>query len=103
MYLKSLSFFHASWGSKKMKAHRIRKAKSLYKSGHYHNFVEVEKNRWIEIESLDNVTYESIQTFLSCEKETGIRVVGFTDKSFQHGTIKDWFHSGIIKNLKIKE
>ncbi len=86
-----------------MEVHRIRKAKRLYESGKFHIFLEVEKNRWLEIESLDNVNYDSIQTFLKYEKETGIRVVGFTDKSFQLGTIKDWFHSGIIKNLKIKK
>jgi len=80
--------------------HRIRKAKMLYKKGEYHIFIEVGKNRWLEIESLDGVTYDSIQSFLSCEKETGIRVVGFTDQNFQWGTIKDWEHSGIIKNLK---
>jgi len=86
-----------------VKAHRIRKAKKLYDKERYHIFLEVEKNRWFEIESLNGVTYDSIQTFLKCEKETGIRVVGFTDKSFQWGTIKDWLHSGIIKSLKIKK
>jgi hypothetical protein len=80
--------------------HRIRKAKKLYEKGKYHLFLEVEKNRWLEIESLDDVTYDSIQAFLNCEKETGIRAVGFTDQNFQWGTIKEWEHSGIIKNLK---
>ena len=85
-----------------MEVHRIRKAKALYDKEKYHIFLEVEKNRWLELESLDGVTYESIQTFLKCEKETGIRIVGFTDLNFQWGTIKDWSHSGIIKNLKSK-
>ena len=83
-----------------MHVHRIRKSKKLYKKGEHHIFLEVEKNRWLEIESLDSVTYDTIQTFLNCEKETGLRVVGFTDQNFQWGTIKDWEHSGIIKNLK---
>ena len=85
-----------------MEVHRIRKTKTLYDKEKYHIFLEVEKNRWLELESLDGVTYESIQTFLKCEKETGIRIVGFTDQNFQWGTIKDWSHSGIIKNLKSK-
>lgn len=86
-----------------MEAHRIRKAKSLYDKDSCHIFLEVEKNRWLEIESLNGVNYKSIQAFLKCEKETGIRIVGFTDKNFQWGTIKDWDHSGIIKNLKVKK
>lgn len=83
-----------------MEAHRIRKARRLYKEGQYHIFLEVEKNRWLEIESLEGVTYASIQKFLECEKETGIKIVGFTDQNFQWGTIKDWEHSGLIRNLK---
>jgi len=86
-----------------MEVHRIRKAKRLYESDIYHIFLEVEKNRWLEIESLNNVNYDSIQRFLKYEKETGIKTVGFTDKNFQLGTIKDWFHSGIIMNLNIKK
>ncbi len=83
-----------------MESHRIRKVKALYDKEKHHIFLEVEKNRWLEIESLDSVTYASIQDFLECEQETGIRMVGFNDKNFQWGTIKDWDHSGIIKNLK---
>jgi len=83
--------------------HRIRKARKLYKKGQHHLFLEVGKNRWVEIESLDGVTHDCIQTFLKCEKETGIKVVGFTDQNFQWGTIKDWDHSGIIKNIKTKK
>ena len=85
-----------------VEVHRIRKAKTLYDKERSHIFLEVEKNRWLEIESLDGVTFDSIQTFLECEKETGIRIVGFTDKNFQWGTIKDWSHSGIIKDLNKK-
>lgn len=84
---------------KKMEVHRIRKARRLYKQG-YHVFLEMEKNRWLEIESLVGVTHDSIHVFLECEQETGIRPVGFTDQHFQWGTIKDCDHSGIIKNLK---
>ena len=86
-----------------MDAHRIRKAKALYGKERYHIFLEMEKNRWLEIESLDGVTYDSIQAFLECEKKTGMRIVGFTDQNFQWGTIKDWGHSGIIKDLKSKK
>jgi len=86
-----------------VEVHRIRKAKALYDKEKHHIFLEVEKNRWLEIESLDGVTFDSIQAFLKSEKETGIRIVGFTDQNFQWGTIKDWSHSGIIKNFKIKE
>lgn len=86
-----------------MDVHRIRKAKKLYKKGKYHIFVEVEKNRWLEIESLNGITHDSIQDYLNCEKETRIRVVGFTDQNFQWGTIKDWEHSGIIKDLRKKK
>jgi len=86
-----------------VEVHRIRKAKALYDKEKYHIFLELEKNRWLEIESLNGVTYDSIQTFLECEKETGIRIVGFTDQNFQWGTIKDWSHSGIIKDLKSKK
>lgn len=82
-----------------MEVHRIRKAKALYDEDKHHVFLEVEKNRWLEIESLNGVTYDTIQIFLECEKETGIRIVGFTDQNFQWGTIKDWSHSGIIKDL----
>jgi hypothetical protein len=82
-----------------VEVHRIRKAKTLYDKKRYHIFLEVEKNRWLEIESLNGVTYDSIQTFLECEKETRIRMVGFTDQNFQWGTIKEWNHSGIIKDL----
>jgi len=82
--------------------HRIRKAKRRYDKSRFHIFLEVEKNRWLEIESLDGVSYESIQSFLEKEKETGIRVVGFTDQNFQWGTIKEWEHAGIIKDLKLK-
>lgn len=86
-----------------MEVHRIRKAKALYDKEKYHVFLEVEKNRWLELESLNGVSYDSIQTFLEIEKETGIRIVGFTDQNFQWGTIKDWSHSGIIKDLKSKK
>jgi hypothetical protein len=82
--------------------HRIRKAKRLYDKSRFHIFLEVEKNRWLEIESLDGVSYESIRSYLEKEKETGIRVVGFTDQNFQWGTIKEWEHSGLIKDLKSK-
>lgn len=85
-----------------MNAHRIRKARRLYDKTRHHIFLEVEKNRWLEIESLDGVSYESIRSYLEKEKETGIRVVGFTDQNFQWGTIKEWEHSGLIKNLKSK-
>ncbi len=63
-------------------------------------FPEVEKSRWLEIESPKSVTYDSIQNFIKCEKETGIKIVGFTDQNFQWGTIKDRDHSAIIKDLK---
>ena len=86
-----------------MDVHRIRKAKRLYDKSRYHIFLEMEKNRRLEIESLDGVTYDSIQSFLDKEKETGIRVVGFTDQNFQWGTIKEWEHSGVIKDLKQKK
>jgi hypothetical protein len=86
-----------------VEVHRIRKAKALYDKEKYHIFLEVEKNRWLEIESLNGVTYDSIQTFLKCEKEIRIKIVGFTDQNFQWGTIKDWSHSGIIKDLKSKK
>jgi len=85
-----------------VEVHRIRKAKALYDKERSHIFLEVEKNRWLEIESLNGVTYDSIQTFLDCEKETGISIVGFTDQNFQWGTIKDWSHSGIIKDINKK-
>lgn len=85
-----------------MIVHRIRKAKALYDKEREHIFLEVEKNRWLEIESLKGVNYASIQKYLECEKLTGIRVVGFTDTNFQWGTIKDWEHSGTIKDLKKK-
>ncbi len=84
-----------------MDVHRIRKARRLYDKTRYHIFIEVEKNRWLEIESLNGVTFDSIQSFLESEKETGIRVVGFTDQNFQWGTIKEWEHSGVIKDLKL--
>ena len=29
----------------------------------------MEKNQWLEIEPLNGVTYDSIQTFLKCEKK----------------------------------
>ncbi len=76
---------------------RIRKSKDLYNSTLEHIFLEVEKNRWIEIESLEGVNKESIEKFLKVEQETGIKVIGFTERSFQVGTIKDWDHSGWIK------
>jgi hypothetical protein len=85
-----------------MKAHRIRKAKSLYNKERQHIFLEVEKSRWLEIESLDGVTFDSIQKFVECENKTGIKIVGFTDKHFQYGTIKDWGHSVIIIYLNKK-
>lgn len=85
-----------------MKAHRIRKAKSLYNKERQHIFLEVEKSRWLEIESLHEVTYDSIRKFVECENKTGIKIVGFTDKHFQYGTIKDWSHSGIIMDLNKK-
>ena len=83
-----------------MEAHRIRKAKRLYKKNEWHIFLEVEKNRWLEVESIDNLNHESIHKYLDGEKKSGIRVVGFTDQNFQWGTIKDWTHSGVIKDLK---
>ena len=83
----------------KLKAHRIRKAKRLYTKDQKHIFLEVEKNRWLEIESLDKVSYESIHDFLKAEKETGIKVIGFTDQNLQWGTIKDWTHAGVIRDI----
>jgi len=85
-----------------MEAHRIRKAKSLYVPVKDHIFLEVEKNRWLEIESLDRLNYDSIQAFLESEKKTGLRVVGFSDQNFQWGTIKDWSDAGVIRDLKRK-
>lgn len=85
-----------------MNAHRIRTAKALYPSAKDHIFLEVEKNRWLQIESLDGLRYDSIRAFLDCEKETGLRVVGFSDQNFQWGTIKDWSDSGIIRDLNRK-
>jgi hypothetical protein len=82
-----------------MNVHRVRKSKSLYDNARDHIFLEVEKNRWLEIESLDGLTHDSIETFLDCEVRTRLRVVGFTDQNFQWGTIKDWIDSGIIKGL----
>jgi hypothetical protein len=58
-----------------MKAHRIRKAKSLYNKERQHIFLEVEKSRWLEIESLDGVTFDSIQKFVGCENKTGIKML----------------------------
>jgi len=80
-----------------MKTHRIRQAKSLYAKKRKHIFLEIEKNRWLEIESLARVNCDTIMAFLNNEKETGIKAVGFTDQSFQIGTIKDWEEAGIIK------
>lgn len=80
-----------------LEIYRIRKSKDLYNPLLMHNFIEVEKNRWIEIESLENVTKASIEAFLEMEEKTGIKVIGFTEQSFQVGTIKDWDHSGWIK------
>lgn len=83
-----------------MNVHRVRKSKSLHDNAKDHVFLEVEKNRWLEIEGLDGLNHDSIQAFLDCETRTGLRVVGFTDQNFQWGTIKDWIDSGIIKDLK---
>jgi hypothetical protein len=85
-----------------MRAHRIRTAKSLYDQARVHIFLEMERNRWLEVESLNGLDYDSIQTYLKCEKDTGLRVVGFTDQNFQWGTIKDWSDSGLIRDLKRK-
>lgn len=90
------------WTGGPMKVHRIRKAKSLYHPARDHIFLEVEKNRWLEIESLDGLDYDSIQVFLECEKKARLRVVGFTDQNFQWGTIKDWNDSGVIRDSKRK-
>jgi hypothetical protein len=81
------------------KVHRVRKAKPLYNKDKPHIFLEVEKNRWLEIESLTGITYDSILKFLKSEKETGIKVVGFTDTSFQVGTVKGWDDAGVIKKI----
>jgi hypothetical protein len=83
-----------------MNAHRIRTAKALSEGARDHIFLEVEKNRWLEIEDLHGLDHDSIQAFLDSEKRTGLRVVGFTDQNFQWGTVKDWADSGIIKDLK---
>jgi hypothetical protein len=80
--------------------HRVRRAKAPCDGAGDHIFVEVEKNRWLEVESLDGLGHESIQAFLECEVRTGLRVVGFTDQNFQWGTVKDWTDSGMIRNLK---
>ena len=69
----------------------------LYEPEKYHIFLELSKNRWLEIESLDGVTKASIDNFLKAEEETGIKAVCFTEQSFQNGVIKDWDHSGWIK------
>jgi hypothetical protein len=85
-----------------MNVHRVRKAKSMSDSAGEHIFLEVEKNRWLEIESLAGLSYDSIQAFLEIERTTGLRVVGFSDQNFQWGTIKDWSDCGVIRNLKRK-
>jgi len=82
-----------------MNVHRVRRSRSLRENARDHIFLEVEKNRWLEIEGLDGLNHDSIQAFLDCERRTGMRVVGFTDQNFQWGTIKDWIDSGIIKDL----
>jgi hypothetical protein len=82
-----------------MNVHRVRKAKALYDQEKFHIFLEVEKNRWLEIESLAGISYDSIRAFLKMEKDTGIRAVGFTDTSFQVGTIKDWDDAGVIRKI----
>jgi len=83
-----------------MNVHRIRISKALCDGTRDHIFLEVEKNRWLEVEGLRGLDHGSIQAFLDCETRTGLRVVGFTDQNFQWGTIKDWNDSGIIKDLK---
>ena len=83
-----------------MEAFRIRKAKSLYDPAKMHVFLEVEKSRWLEVESLSGITFESIGKFLESEKLTGIKIVGFTDQSFQNGTIKDWIDAGMIVKIE---
>jgi len=85
-----------------LKAHRIRKAKNIYDKSKFYIFLEVEKGRWLQIETLNGVTHDSIHTYLQSEQETGIKIVGFTDQNFQWGTIKDWDHSGIIMDLNHK-
>ncbi len=83
-----------------MIAHRIRTSKPLYDGAREHVFLEVERNRWLEIETPEKVDHDSIHAFLDCEVRTGLRVIGFTDQNFQWGTVKDWTDSGIIKDLK---
>jgi len=83
-----------------MKVHRLRRSKAPYSGTGEHIFLEVEKNRWLEIEGWHGLDHDSIQAFLDCEARTGLRVVGFTDQNFQWGTIKEWTDSGIIKDLK---
>jgi hypothetical protein len=80
-------------------AHRIRKAKNIYDKSQFYIFLEVEKSRWLQIESLDGVTHDSIHSYLQSERDSGIKIVGFTDRNFQWGTIKDWDHSGVILDL----
>lgn len=81
-------------------AHRVRTAKRRYTNDGKHIFIEIEPSRWVEVETLEGVDYDSIQEFLECERKTGIKIVGFTDQNFQWGTVKDWSHAGVIKDLK---
>ena len=80
-----------------MKAHRIRSARDLYDPKRRHIFLEVEKDRWLEIESSAGLSHGAIEAFLRAEKEAGLCVVGFTDRNFQWGTIKDWNDSGLVR------
>ena len=68
-----------------MEAHRIRKAKSLYVPVKDHIFLEVEKNRWLEIESLDRLNYDSIQAFLESEKKRDCEWWGSATRIFNGG------------------
>lgn len=80
-----------------LEIHRIRKSIDFYDRTREHIFVEFDKDKWYEIESLDGITKADIDSYNEMENKTGIKLIAFTERSFQNGVIKDWDHSGWIK------
>lgn len=75
-----------------MKLHRVRSAHPIDNKPDRHWFVEVERDRWLEIQpSLHpKELHKSIHYTLKKEKRTNIFNIAFATRAFQIGVISNW-------------
>ena len=78
-----------------MKAHKIRTADPIDGTKIRHKFVRVEKNRWLGVKIWPQ--HETIHNLLKEERESNTIYIGFANRAFHIGLIKNWREEGYIR------